>query len=50
MYKGLAIYIWPAGREGGEQGLGWGAERGANTILAWAELIHHPEGEGAHCA
>ena len=50
MYKGLAIYIWPAGRAGGEQGLGWGAERGANTILAWAELIHHPEGEGAHCA
>ena len=47
MYKGLAIYIgepgWP---QGGEQGLGQG-EGGANTILAWAELIHHPEGEGA---
>ena len=32
-------------REGGrgERGLG----RGANTILAWPGLIHHPEGEGA---
>ena len=38
MYKGLAIYIWPAGGAGGEQGLGWGAEGSKHDLgLGWAD-------------
>ena len=38
MYKGLAIYIWPAGRAGGEQGLGWGEGGSKHDLgLGWAD-------------
>lgn len=37
----------PGPGEGGRGSEALAGERGANTILAWPGLIHHPEGEGA---
>lgn len=37
-------------RGGGGGSKALAGERGANTILAWPGLIHHPEGEGAGAA